>query len=217
MSVTAGDVMDRAAALLSDASKITMTYVYQLPFLKLAWDELQEELIANDIVDIEESVSSAITVNAGTKELTSGVPTDFVVPIKLWERAVGETDVDLIPMTKREPDPTEAQVAELEVWYFAEGLIKFRGATSNRVIVIRYQKELAAISNENTILPIQNVKSFLAYRTAGIIAETRQNKDRAAKLHDRAEYFLRKTLGTKVKDEQSEPVRPHRYGYGRRG
>jgi len=211
----AGDIMDRSAALLSDPGKITFTYVLQLPFLMIAWDELQEELVANDIADVEEKTSTAITVTALTVELSSP-PADLLFPIKLWERAVGGAEEDWVEMDEQEVDPADPKMVNLDVWYWEENLIKFRGATTNRQIKIHYQKDLAVIAGESTIIPVTNAKSFLSHRTAALVAETRGNKLRSASLHARGDYFLAKLTSTKVKDMQDGPVRPRRYGYGRR-
>jgi len=216
MTVTAGDIMDRAAALLSDPSKVTYTYTLQLPFIAIAWDELQEELIANDVADVEEVTSTPIAVTVGTLDLTSGQPGDLLFPLEVWERAVGGAEADWVKMKEKTPDPSDAQVDTLEIWYWHENVIKFRGATTNRQIKILYQKDLITIVSGVTVIPVSNCKSFLSHRTAAIIAESRGNKARAVSLHQRSDYFLAKATTTKVKDMQDTPARPKRYGYSRR-
>lgn len=217
MSVTAGQIMDRAAALLSDPSRITFTYTLQLPFLLIAWDELQEDLVSASIMDVEETTSAAISVTVGTTELTSGAPADLLFPLKLWERAVGGTDSDWEEMEEKESDPDEVAVDKLDNWWWSENVIKFKGATTTRQIKIRYQKELATIGSDATVIPVTNCKSFLSHRTAAIIAGTRGNKIKAASLDSKADVFRERLLSTKVKDMQDGPVRPHRYGASRRG
>lgn len=214
MSVTAGNIMDRSAALLTDPTKVTFSYVVQLPYLLIAWDEIQEELVANGIVDVDEA-TAAVSVTAGTKELTNP-PIDLLFPLHLWERASGGAEADWVKMDEKVPDPADSQVETLDVWYWEENTIKFRGATTNREVRIKYQKELTTISSEATVIPVSNVKSFLAHRTAAIIAEVRGNKLRAQSLGAKADYFLAKATSTKVKDMQDAPARPKRYGYGRR-
>lgn len=218
MTVTAGNIMDRSAALLSDPSKITFTYTLQLPFLTLAWDELQEELVANGILDVQELTSSPITVTAGITDLSPvGQPADLLFPIKLWERAVGQTDNDWIEMVEKINDPGEVmQVTELETWYWEENAIKFRGAISNREIKIRYQKDLISIVSDTSIISVTNSKSFLSHRTAALVAGSRGNRVRAKELNERGDFYLAKVTSTKVKDSQNKPIRPRRYGYSRR-
>jgi hypothetical protein len=207
--------MDSAAALLTDPDKLTYTYTFQLPYLKIAWDELQEALVANGIVDVDEVTSPASTITAGSKEWT-GQPSDLLFPIKLWEKAVGAPDSEYTEMDERTPDPSELQVEELENWYFQEGLIKFKGATTDRSIILKYQRELTVITGDATILPVANVKNFLAFRSASIIARARGNKSRADDLDADAKLHYDTAIGTKVKDGQGEPVKPRPYGWARR-
>ncbi len=207
--------MDGSAALLTDPSKVTFTYVDQLPYFKIAWDELQEALVINGITDVDENMTTAATIAALAVEYTAA-PTDMLFPIKLWERAVGGAEEDWIRMEEDRPDPADPMETELEVWYFAEGLVKFRGATEIREIIMRYQRSLTAIVSENTVLPIHAVKPFLMFRTAAIIAQTRGNKGRAADLDKDALMHYNNLIGAKVKDMQGDPVRPRRYGYTRR-
>lgn len=215
MTVIAGDIMDSSAALLSDPAKITFTYALQLPFLSIAWDELQEDLVSNGITDVDEATTLPIAVTAGTVHL-SGQPDDLLFPIDVWERAVGGVAADWVKMTEKKPDPAYQAGETLDIWYWEENFIKFGGATSNREIKILYQKSLLEIANENSTIPVTNCKSFLSHRTAALIAETRGNKARAQVLHARGDYFLAKSATTKVKDMQEAPVRPRRYGYSRR-
>ena len=215
MAITVADPLDAAAALLNDPDKVTFTYAVMLPFFKIAWRELQTFLVSNGIKDVDEYTTAALTITTNTKQWTD-TPTDLLFPIKMWERAVGESDEDWVEMEERIPDPSEAQETELEVWYFKEGDIWFRGADTDREVILRYQKELAAISSESTAIPVRGSISFLSFRTAGIIARARGNKSRANDLDVDAKMHLDSTIATKVKDEQGLPVRPRRYGFTRR-
>lgn len=216
MTLTAGQVMDRSAALLSDPSKITFNYTLQIPFLGMAWDELQEELVANSIMDVEEVNSSPLLIAAGTLDMTSGQPSDLLFPLQLWERAPGGAASDWEPMEEQTSDPADPQVSELEVWYWEDSKIHFRGATADREILIRYQKDLITLSSDASVIPVKNAKSFLAHRTAALIAGSRGNKLRSAELNAFADKFLGKAIATKVKDMQDAPARPRRYGASRR-
>lgn len=217
MTVTAGNIMDRSAALLSDPAKITFTYLLQLPFLLIAWDELQEELVSNGITDVDEVTSAPINVDVNTKILGNpGPPDDMLFPIDLWERADGGAEADWVKMVEKKPDPSDQAVESLDVWYWEDSTIKFRGATTAREVKIYYQKELITIDDDQTAIPVTNCKSFLSHRTAALIAETRGNRPRAQVLHARGDIYLAKAATTKVKDMQEAPVRPKRYGFSRR-
>ena len=68
-SLIAGDVMDRAAALMNDAAKTDYTYVAQLPYLNMAIDELVESLEESNNSPTNKT-SSAITVAVGENMIT---------------------------------------------------------------------------------------------------------------------------------------------------
>ncbi len=215
MSYTAGDVMDQVAALLTDPNKVTHSYATMLPYLRIAWDELQEALLAKGIVDLDEKAATK-TITAGGVVWNSDLPTDLLLPTNLHEKGVGEADDKYELMTQREIDPAEEQETTLGVWDWEESEIKFRGATVSRVVLLKYQKSLIVISSENTVIPITSGKLYLAFRTAGIISLVRGNKARAAELNKDADFHISKTLGVKVKETQNEPIRPKPYGWSRR-
>lgn len=216
MSTIASDVNVQAAALLTDPTQITFTHAVLLPYLRIAWRELEEALVANGIQDVEEKFTTAQTITANTTEWT-GQPTDLLIPIELFERKVGGTVDDWELVKERQSDPFEVPQSKLENWWFAEGLIKFKGATENREVILRYQRELIVISSESTPLPVPGCISFLSFRTAGLIARVRGNKSRADDLDADASRHFDTLVGIKVKDEQATPVRPRRYAHGRRG
>ena len=215
MGITVENVMDAAGALLNDPDVVTFTYAAQLPFFKIAWRELQSFLLSNGITDVDEYTTVPLTITADTKQWTS-TPTDLLLPIKLWERAVGGSDTDWVEMEEKIPDPADPQETELEIWYFKEGDIWFRGANENRQVIVRYQKELTAIVDEDTTIPVRGSISFLSFRSAGIIARARGNNGRANDLDADAKMHLDSLIAVKVKDEQGMPARPRRYGFTRR-
>jgi len=200
---------------LTDPNKVTFTYAFQLPFLAIVWDELEEALQANGVQDLVEMFTTPSTITTGTKEW-SAQPIDLIVPLFMWERAVGGSDDSWEEMDERVVAPFEQQVTTLEVWYFEEGVITFRGATTNREVLLKYQRELVIITDENTIIPVAGVKSFLQFRTAGIIARSRGNKSKADSLDTDAAFHLGQILASKVKNGQVTPVRPRPYGFSRR-
>ena len=215
MAITANEVFEAAAALLNDPNQVSFTDDDQLPFLKVAWRELQTFLLSNGIVDIDELTTTPLTITADTKQWTS-TPVDLLIPIKLWERAVGGSETDWVEMEEKIPDPADPQETELEIWYFKEGDIWFRGANSNRQVILRYQRELAAITGQASAIPVRGSISFLSFRTAGILSRACGNDSRADDLDADAKMHLDSVIATKVKDEQGMPARPRRYGFTRR-
>jgi len=208
--------MDESAALLTDPDKITFTYEAQLPYLRIAWRELEEALVANGIADVEEKFSLPSTITANTTEWV-GQPIDLLVPLYMWERPVGGPLSSYETMEERESDPFEIPVAELENWFFKEGIIKFKGATTDREVILKYQRELITIVGQSTVLPVFGCGSFLSFRNAAILARSRGNRSRADDLDADATTHLGDSISTKVKNEQGTPVRPKPYGWARRG
>jgi hypothetical protein len=106
-SLTAGEVMDRSAALMNDPAKTDYTYAAQLAYLNMAIDELVENL--------EESNSSP--TNATSAVITIGIGKNMIVsvddgdtptyPINLveiqgvGERAAGGNDA-FLPLSRRD-------------------------------------------------------------------------------------------------------------------
>ena len=215
MAITAANVMTAAGALLTDQDLVTFPYAVQLPFLRIVWRELQTFLLLNGISDVDELTTVALDITADTQEWTS-TPIDLLIPLKMWERADGGSEADWVLMDERVPDPGEEQETELEIWYFKGSNIWFRGATTAREVILRYQRDLITITDENTTLPIRGAISFLSFRTAGVIARSRGNNGRANDLDTDAKMHLDSVIAVKVKDEQGKPVRPRRYGYSRR-
>lgn len=158
----ASEVMDRAAALLNDTSRSLYTNAVQLPYLQKANEYLEQVLLTYGIV-VQRKKSTAISVTALSQTLT--LPSDFLLPIKLSERAVGETDADWIPMI--EDNWTHfVQSTTLTVWTFENNAINLAGATVAREVLLEYERSLATITVANSPIDTYLFKNFLASKTA---------------------------------------------------
>lgn len=208
MPVLAKEVMDEAAAVyLNDSARSRWTYPILLPYLRSAIRELQGELESNDLPPIQE-IGAIIPVNIATTELT--LPTDFVFPISLAERAVGEERFTDMTEISWEPDADPEE--KLKYWVFREGKIQFLGATSAREIRLKYLRSLTAIATENSVIEVPQAFGFLAARTAGLASNFGGSAtSRATSANDRAGYFLRIVISTITKRLQDRPVRRRRY------
>lgn len=209
MPLLASEVMDEAAAVyLNDAAKSRWPYTVLLPYLKSAVGELQAELESNDLPPLYE-IAAVITVNAAVEPLLD-LPADFVFPIYLEERAVGETRWH--PMDELSWEPDMDRASELKVWVYREGVIKLLGATTNRQVKLRYLRSLNQIISENTVIEVANAKGFLAARTAGLASQFGGSATvRGENANGRAEYFKRLVISSITKRLQDKPVRRRRY------
>ncbi len=212
MAVLASDVMDKAATLLNDAAKVTFGYTILLGKLQIAWEDLQNKLAEHGASIIKHKTSSAISIAAHAKDVTS-YPADFLSPIDLYERAVGATDDDWTPMSEQDFLPNRTESDQLQDWSWNGDEINFVGCTENREIKMDYLGQIAAITSENSAIPVTGSLNFLAYRTAAIQAAILKN-DLAGSLASEAGAALQTFLNTRAKQRQGLPVRrkPYRYG-----
>lgn len=232
-NLTAAQVMDRSASLQNDTAKTTYTYVAQLPYLNMAFDELQEAFELNNIpVTNQTATPTPITIPIGTNVInpTDGpgvltppnYPADLVEIQGLYERLAGSTE-PFVPMHQREflPHaiddlPTEA----LQYWIWQDQRIKMIGALTAREIKIDYIK--AIFPGEifaSTIIGVINARSFLYYRTAALCSQfIGENKSRADELNGFAALALDRVTGIGVKGKQSIVTRrrPFMSSYKRR-
>ena len=208
MALLASEVMDESASVyLNDPIRTRWSYATLLPYLKSALLELQAELEDNDLPSIQE-ISAVLTVAPGVVQLAA--PADMVLPLRLEERAVGETHWQ--KMDERNWEPDADPDTKLNTWVFREGLIQFLGASTTRQVRLFYVRSLSAVSGENSTIEVANAKGFLAARTAGLAASFGGHATaRGDAANARAEYFKNKIISSMTKRTQNRPVRRKRY------
>src|SRR5260221_12044407 len=109
-SLTAANVMDKAASLMNDTLKTVYTYAAQMPYLNMALNELEEHFQLNNI-PVTDKTSDSITVPIGTTEISAfdgigvGVaptyPQDLVEIQGLYERLSGTAN-SFTPVVKKD-------------------------------------------------------------------------------------------------------------------
>ena len=224
--------MDKAASLMNDTAKTTYTYVAQLPYLNMAFDELQELFELNNIPITNQTTSPPITVPVGTVVIgsVSGIgisgapnyPADLIDIQGVYERLSGSND-PFVPMHQREFLPhalDNIPTESLDYWVWQTQQIKFIGALTPRQVTIDY---IAAIFvdelTDATVIGIINAKTFLYYRTAALCAQfISENPTRADQLNTFAILALDRVTGISVKGKQSIMTRrrPFMSAYKRR-
>jgi len=227
-SLIAGDVMDRAAALMNDAAKTDYTYVAQLPYLNMAIDELVESLEESNNSPTNKT-SSAITVAVGENMITPAehataphYPEDLVEIQEVRERLAG-TSEGFIPMVRRESISESPAVDSLLQWSWEDQIIKFNpnGALTIREIQLFYTAlTIVQATDENTVIGTINARSFLSYKTAALCSMfIGENEMRAGILEKEAEKALERLTGISNKGRQQIVTRhrPFRAGYKSRG
>lgn len=207
MAFTAGSVMDRSASLLNDTAKSVYTYVAQLPYLGVAYDELREILQENNVpitfkLSANYTITTAITDIGGAGGLL--LPTDLVELEGVFERTSGSTE-DFIEMNRVNFLPKITQLStNLEVYAWIGQVIQFIGATGSRQVQINYiSNGLIDLVDDTTSIPLINGKNFLAFRNAALCAEfIGENQTRADKLNKFADGTIERVLNISAKSKQ---------------
>jgi hypothetical protein len=222
--------MDKAAALQNDPLKTQYTYTKQLPFLNMALGELEEIFEQNEIpVTTERSV--IITVPAGTTvigfapvppiALTPYLPDNLIEILRLWERT--GSGIPYTPVTKTDTlDMENTPTNQFNIYVWESQEIRLLAASVAIELKLEYIKSLfvpftdVAGAEEVAII---NAKSFLQFRTGGLLAEfLGENTTRANALNSNASLAIDRATGipTKGKQDMMTRRRPFRAGFKRR-
>jgi hypothetical protein len=182
MAVLASDIMDGAAIILNDSAKSLYSYATQLPYLKKANQELEQELIIIG-APVQRTKSATISVLANAKTLT--LPSDFLIPLTLKERNSGSSD-PWTDMVEKAFLPDNAIPDNLlRVWQFANNNINFVGSIINRDVLLNYDRMLAVINSQNSAEDFYLSSVYLSARTAELCARyIGMNKTMADQIRD---------------------------------
>lgn len=211
---TAGNVMDDASALLNDAPQQLYNYTVQLPFLKMAMRDLDQELTLNGN-PINLIAETAIPLPVG--DVALALPTNFFLPISLMEK--GASDQFYSPMIEK-ADIETLQLSQTDVlgyWDFRHNDINLLGATTIRTVKLIYWRQLDEIIDEDSLAEVGGGRNVLAFRTAAMCAQyIGGNMERANGLNTDAGTSLDHILSLGTKNNQGKRVRrkAFRPGYG---
>ena len=226
--LTAGAIMNKAAALLNDVARSAFTYAYQLPYLNMALSELEEVFELNNIPSTN-ATSVVIPVNAGVTEIgfdtqASGavLPPGLVEIQIVWERTRDTNPYTQMTKVDFLPAYMEGTLLNSFVWWtWQDQKIKVLASSGNNDLKLDYIKSLfPEIINENDPIDVINCRSFLQFRTAALAAQfVGENKERADDLNTMAFLSLERAVGISVKGGQSISTRrrPFRASYKSRG
>jgi len=230
--LTAKTVMDSAAALVNDSGIVNnggvptvYTYPAQVPYLRIAMNELQSKYQLNGISSTQVT-SAVIDYPAGATTISFGalsspaLPADLIEPQELWECNSGI--LPFIPMTKREYLPREMEGIEtnrITWWTWSQQQIVTLPSDIDNSIKIDYIGLLfQPVVDQNSVINVINAENWLAFRTAGLMAEfIERNITSANSLNAQAILQADMALGIGVKGKQSiqSRRRPFRSGWKR--
>jgi hypothetical protein len=225
VDLVASQVMAAAASLMNDTARTVYTYTVQIPYLRIAMNELQERYQLNAIPATQKS-SVVIPVDAGETEITfnavgsPALPDDLIEPERLWER--NRNINPFVPMTKVEylPHDMEGVPTNNFVWYvWQDQKIILLESTQDNDIKIDYIKTLfPELVDENSQINVINARTFLEYRTAGLLAEfIERNLTSSESMNAYAMLALDRALGIGAHGKQAIQTRrrPFRSGWKR--
>ena len=221
---TAGQITSLVRSLLNDAQGNLFTDAVLLPYLNSAYRKVQRALgntggggfIQDDVLLVVAGVSAAdaslqVCVSDATAP-PNQLPTDLLVPMKLWERPNGSTDdfVEMVDLTRHGGLPSRVQDTTLSVWEWRADGLWFVGATQDTQIRMRYLKAYPDLADATSPVLVRNAQEALAYATAGLAGWAR-GSPLAEKWDDAAEDAIEDLVSAAVKREQQSARRRRPY------
>lgn len=215
---TAGQITSLVRSLLNDAQGNLFTDAVLLPYLNSAYRKMQRAignaggggfiqddtlLVVTAIAGVDTSLQVSITdATAPPNQL----PTDLLVPLKLWERPNGSSDdfLEMVDLTRHGGLPSRAQDVTLSVWEWRADGLYFLGATQDTQIRLRYLKAYPDLTDSTSPVLVRNAQEALAYAAAALAAWAR-GSPLAEKWDDAASDAIEDLVVAAVRrDQQSQ-------------
>ena len=184
---TAGQITALVRSLLNDAAGNLFTDGVLLPYVNSAYRKVQRALaIVQSGTFLVDNVTVVVpTVSAVDPSLQVAItdatappnqlPTDLLVPVKLWERQNGSSEdfVEMVDLTRRGGLPSRPQGQRLSVWEWRADGLYFLGATQDNQVRIRYMKAFPDLADATSNVLMRNAQEAIAYMGAAMAAMAR--------------------------------------------
>jgi hypothetical protein len=207
-------------SLLNDAQGNLFTDAVLLPHANSAYRKLQRALgnaggggfIQDDALLVVAAVAGVDTsLQVSITDATTPpnqLPTDLLLPLKLWERANGSSDefVEMVDLTRHGGLPSRVQDVSLSVWEWRADGLYFLGATQDTQIRLRYSKAYPDLTDATSPVLIRNAQEAIAYATAALAGWAR-GSPLAQKWDDAANDAIEDLIISAVKREQQSSHR----------
>ena len=148
---------------------------------------------------------------------TPALPSDLILPLKLWERQTGTTD-QAAPL--KQPNAgllPFSQDLYLRQWEWEADGIRTLGATQSLDLKLKYEKHLPKLVSPTDPVPIRGVVNAAAYFCALIFAEGRGGVvSPNFKANAQEEIFLLQQISVRRRQRKQVRRRPYS-GRGRNG
>jgi hypothetical protein len=181
-SATLADIVAKVQALVNDS--VYYTQAVLLPDINIAQDELADEL-RNNGVGQTKFINPVATITAGTtgwmQTTSPALPLNLVEPLVLYERAVGASEQDFIPMIGPGTIPNTSTSTALLYWDWIMSAtngptIQFNpagGATVDREVRLIYLGDLTPFAASGDKSMFYGAQNALSYKTASLVSASR--------------------------------------------
>src|SRR5215472_3929853 len=169
---TAGQITALVRSLLNDAAGNLFTDAVLLPYVNSAYRKAQRALsnvqsgsfLTDDVLLVVPAVatvdaSAQVSITDATAP-PNQLPTDLLVPVKLWERRnlSGDDFIEMTDLTDHDGLPSEPQAQTLRYWEWRADGIYFIGATQDTQIRLSYQKSYPDFTDATSPVLIRNAQ-----------------------------------------------------------
>ena len=217
---TAGQITSLVRSLLNDSQGNLFTDTVLLPYANSAYRKLQRVLgnaggggfIQDDTLLVVTAVTQPDTsLQVSITDATAPpnqLPTDLLVPVKIWERPNGSTDdfLEMVDLTQHGGLPSRAQDITLSVWEWRADGLYFLGATQDTQIRLRYLKAYPDFTDATSPVLVRNSQEAIAYATAALAGWAR-GSPLAEKWDDAAADAIEDLISAAVRREQQSAHR----------
>jgi hypothetical protein len=198
---SAGQITSLVRSLLNDAQGNLFTDTVLLPYANSAYRKLQRALgNAGGGGFIQDDVLLVVTA---VTDPPNQLPTDLLVPLKIWERPNCSTDdfLEMVDLTQHGGLPSRVQDVTLSVWEWRADGIYFIGATQDTQIRLRYAKAYPDFTDSTSPVLVRNAQEAIAYATAALAGWAR-GSPLAEKWDDAAADAIEDLVSAAVRREQ---------------
>jgi hypothetical protein len=221
---TAGQITSLVRSLLNDSQGNLFTDTLLLPYLNSAYRKVQRAIanvgaggfIQDDALLVVTAVaqqdpSLQVSITDATAP-PNQLPTDLLVPLKIWERPNGSSDdfAEMVDLTRHGGLPSRDQDVNLSVWEWRADGLWFLGATQDTQIRLRYLAAYPDFTDSTSVVLVRNAQEALAYATAALAGWAR-GSPLAEKWDDAATDAIEDLVSAAVRREQQSVRRRRPY------
>jgi hypothetical protein len=173
---TAGQITSLVRSLLNDAQGNLFTDAVLLPYVNSAYRKLQRALgnaggggfLTENVTLIVPALTAPDTsLQVSITDATpppNQLPTDLLLPSKLWERPNASTQdfIEMVDLTQHGGLPSRVQNVTLSVWEWRADGIYFLGATQDTQIRLRYLKAYPDLTDATSPVLVRSAQEAIA-------------------------------------------------------